>query len=395
MLEEKGKIIINDENLFKILNEVNIPSFLDEWGPEHVIQVYDPGLNMHGFLVIDNTALGQGNGSIILSRHITLLEVFKLARTMTWKCALANIPFGGAKAGIKADPSEINKKQFIQSFAKKISPYVPNRYIASPDDNIGEKEIEAFVDVVGDLKSATGKPERLGGIPREVGTTGFGVGVSVEVGFELIHDLIDLPDTLSETRIAIQGFGEIGLSTGRYLYNKGARIIALSDPWGTIFKSDGLDLIKVEDYASSTDSKRSVRNCKELGVQRLKREDIFDIDCDIFIRCSRNDPMNNELQANFIVEAANNVKRINNNQTLHENGKIVLPDLLVNAGGVITAYAEHRRMNVGETFSLIESKIRENTELILQRSIETGFSPRLVAKDIAKERVKKAMERKI
>ena len=85
-------------------DNVNVPAFLDRWGPENVVQVYNPKLGVQGVLVIDNTALGPGKGGIRLSSNITPLEVFRLARGMTWKCALADIPFGGAKSGIRADP---------------------------------------------------------------------------------------------------------------------------------------------------------------------------------------------------------------------------------------------------------------------------------------------------
>jgi len=381
------------------LTEVNVSSFLDNWGPEHFVQVYDPDLNMHGFLVIDNTILGPGTGGIRISPTINPLEVFRLARTMTWKCALADIPFGGARSGIRADPSKIDKIQYIRSFANKISPYVPNRYVAAPDENIGEKEIEVFVEAVGDLQAATGKPERLGGIPHETGATGFGVGVSIETGLKLIHDLIHLPDDLSETRIAIHGFGNVGLSTGRYLFKKGATIVALSDKWGTILNSEGIDFVRAERYSSATSAKHSVRNCKDPGSDSLKKDEIFGVDCDIFVVCTcRNIVSANTcyaLKAKYVVEAANNVTRTDAERALYDRGTIVLPDILTNAGSVIAAYAEHRRMDGDEAFSLIESKMMKNTEIVLLRSIETGLRPRHIANEIAKERVLDAMESKL
>ncbi|GAH14283.1 unnamed protein product, partial [marine sediment metagenome] len=110
----------------------DLNNLLDSWGPEEVIQVYDPNTGMQGFLVIDNTALGPGKGGIRISSTVTPLEVFGLARAMTWKCALADIPFGGAKSGIRADPYTIDKLKFVKEFAKKIAPSVPSRYVSAP-----------------------------------------------------------------------------------------------------------------------------------------------------------------------------------------------------------------------------------------------------------------------
>ena len=107
-----GKLIDDFENS-------NIATFLDRWGPEEVLQVYDSEINMQGILIIDNTLLGPGNGGIQISPMATPQKIFQLARTRTWTCALSNVPFGGAKAGIKANPCHINKIQYIKSFAKK------------------------------------------------------------------------------------------------------------------------------------------------------------------------------------------------------------------------------------------------------------------------------------
>jgi len=203
---QKTYQIQESESVTKELREVNVPAFLDRWGPENVIQVYDPELGMRGVLVIDNTCLGPGKGGIRISSTVTPFEVFRLARAMTWKCALAGIPFGGAKSGIRADPFKIDKTKMMKAFAKLIAPYVPGRYIAAPDMNVGEKEIEAFVEAVGDLRGATGKPIKLGGIPHELGTTGFGVGVALETSLKIISHKIDLPENLSDVRVAIQGF---------------------------------------------------------------------------------------------------------------------------------------------------------------------------------------------
>jgi len=118
----------------------------DEFGPEYVIKVYNPKLGMQGILVIDNTAAGPGKGGIRMTDNITEEEVFRLARTMTWKTALFDLPFGGAKAGIIwSGGNDDLKKRLVQSFARAIKIHTPEKYVAAPDVNTGEKEMAWFV----------------------------------------------------------------------------------------------------------------------------------------------------------------------------------------------------------------------------------------------------------
>ena len=103
MVKKNTKTVMESKYIADVFDNVNVPAFLDRWGPENVVQVYNPQLGIQGILVIDNTAMGPGKGGIRISPTVTPLEVFRLARAMTWKCALANIPFGGAKSGIRVE----------------------------------------------------------------------------------------------------------------------------------------------------------------------------------------------------------------------------------------------------------------------------------------------------
>lgn len=217
----------------------------DQFGPELILEVWDPKLKMEGFLVIDNTTLGPGKGGIRMTANVSVEEVFRLARTMTFKNALSDLPFGGAKAGIiwPASPklkrgekggSKQLKKDYIQSFAKAITLLTPRKYIAGPDVNTGEEEMEWFVKATGNWRSATGKPgdycmkvfgkkgERCG-IPHEFGSTGFGVAQATEVAAALAG----LP--LKKATVAIHGFGNVGTFTYQYLTDMGAKVIALAE----------------------------------------------------------------------------------------------------------------------------------------------------------------------
>ncbi|MDO8655259.1 MAG: Glu/Leu/Phe/Val dehydrogenase dimerization domain-containing protein, partial [bacterium] len=195
---------------------------------EYRVEVYDPKTGMRGFLVIDSTTLGPGKGGIRMTPDITEEEVARLAKTMTFKNALADIPFGGAKGGIIWNGgSDELKKQYVQSYARAIKPFVPKKYIAGPDVNTGEREMQWFVEATGIWRSATGKPANLCmklfgkpgekcGIPHEFGSTGFGVAQAVAVAAELKG--LDI----KKATVAIEGFGNVGSFAFKYLKEMGA-----------------------------------------------------------------------------------------------------------------------------------------------------------------------------
>ncbi|MEO0248403.1 MAG: Glu/Leu/Phe/Val dehydrogenase dimerization domain-containing protein, partial [candidate division WOR-3 bacterium] len=148
---------------------------IDGIGPERVLEVYDQKTGMHGVAVIDNTARGVGKGGIRMVPDLTTAEVRGLARAMTWKNAMADIPFGGAKSGIRADPRKLapaQKEAIVRAFARKISELVPKHYIAGPDMNMTEKEMAYFADELQTPMACTGKPAQMGGLPHELGSTG-------------------------------------------------------------------------------------------------------------------------------------------------------------------------------------------------------------------------------
>lgn len=381
--------------LEEMLENINVAAFTDRWGPEKVIRVYDPDIGMEGILCIDNTALGPGKGGIRIRASVTPAEVFKLARTMTWKCALADLPFGGAKGGICADPYTIDKIKYMKSFARAVSVFCPSQWVSAPDMNVGEREIAAFVEEIGDLKAATGKPERLGGIPHELGTTGFGVGVSIETTLEVLSQLAPIQESLTGLKVAIQGFGNVGSELAKYLVNKGAKIVGISDYWGAVYNPDGVDISKALKHAYATDEARSIKHCK--GVTEVPRDDLLYVDCDILVPAAVAKVITaenaNRIRTKLVVEAANIPTTAQAEEMLFKRGVLVIPDMLVNAGGVIGSYVEYLGKSADEAFAMIDSKIRKNTKQVLETSInsEKITLPRTVAMKIAMERVSKAM----
>jgi glutamate dehydrogenase/leucine dehydrogenase len=342
----------------------------DEWGPEYMVQVSKPEINLVGFLVIDNTTLGPGKGGIRMTPNVTEEEVRRLARAMTWKNALAGIPFGGAKAGIVwQGGSDQQKKELIQAFAKAIKIFTPGKYIAGPDVNTGEKEMQWFVEATGNWKTATGKPAKLCmlvfgkggtvqqcGIPHEFGSTGFGVAHSTKVA----ASMIGLP--LKGATVAIHGFGNVGSFTAKYLKTMGAKIIAVATKEGAVYKG-----------------------------KKISPADFWKVPVDILIPASVTDVINDtnkhHIKAKLIVEGANIPMQESVEAELFKKGILIVPDFVANAGGVISSYAEYRGYNPKRMFETVKTKITKSTRLVLERALKEHLNPRTIALQIAKEKL--------
>ncbi len=353
----------------------------DEFGPEKMIEVYDPKVKMHGFLVVDNTVNGPGKGGIRMTPSVTMEEVYRLARAMTWKNALAELPFGGAKSGITYNKGD-DKSILIKSFAKSIKQFIPDSYIAGPDVNTGENEMALIVEELKNRKACTGKPKKMGGLPHELGSTGFGVAHSTAVAIE--HLNMDI----NGTTIAIEGFGNVGTFTMKFLSEWGAKIIAVSDSKGVIYNENGLsyeELIKIKNQTSS------VINYKPGRL--LSNRDIFELGLDVLIPSALPDVINknnvDKIKAKIIVEAANIPMKEEMETLLYKKNVLIVPDFAANAGGVISSYAEWSDKGEKEMFRMVETKITKNVKLVLENSKNKKIKPRDAALEIAKERIKK------
>lgn len=369
----------------------------DEFGPEYVVRVTDPRLGMEGFLVIDNTALGPGKGGMRMTPDVSAHEVFRLARTMTWKNAMAGIPFGGAKSGIVwKGGSHDEKRAVIQSFARALKPLIPKKYIGGPDVNTGEREMQWFAEAHGNWRSVTGKPanycmEAFGkkgekcGIPHEFGSTGFGVSRATSVAAELLG--IDL----RHARVAIEGFGNVGSFAFKHLRELGATIVAVADKDGTAYNEKGLD----EDVLTKLKaSGKSVG--KYPKAQQLGHDDIFTLPVDVLIPAAVTDVINdknkNKIKAKLIVEGANIPMTEDVERELYDRGIFAIPDFIANAGGVISSYAEYRGYNPKRMFELVERKITDTVRAVVSASLATRKFPRAVAMELAQEKVRAKMK---
>jgi len=364
----------------------------DKWGPEYIIKVYEPKLGLKGILVIDNTSRGPGKGGIRMTPSVTEEEVFRLARTMTWKNALADIPFGGAKAGIifspeqkkisaEGGPASGGKKDLLQAFARALKVFVPAKYIAGPDVNTGEQEMQWFVEATKDRKTATGKPKRLGGLPHELGSTGFGVAKAAEIAARLKG--LDL----KKARVAIEGFGNVGSFAFKFLKQMGAKIVAVSDSRSTALREQGFSHSKLLELKARGKSVGDYRDAK-----KMKREDVFALPVDILVLATVTDVITdknkNSVTAKIIVEGSNIPMRERIEEELFRRGILIVPDFVANAGGVISSYAEYRGSSSEKMFELVRRKITKTAQLVLAESLKKGVSPRKIALSLAKKRIK-------
>lgn len=372
----------------------------DEYGPEYVVRVKDVPLGMEGFLVIHNTVLGPGKGGIRMTADVTEEEVGRLASTMTWKNALADIPFGGAKAGIRwAGGTDEEKKAVVQSFAKALKPFLIKKYIAGPDVATGERDMQWFVEAVGNWRAATGKPaaycmRKFGkpgekcGLPHEFGSTGFGVAQSTRVAMEMLN----IP--LEGATVGIHGFGNVGTFAYQFLTEMGARVVSLADASGAAYSPDGFDPAHI---AMMIRERIPIAIGLEKNVVPMR--EFWEAPYNVLIPASVTDvinPSNKDIiQAEIIVEAGNIPMSEEIEHELSERGIVIVPDFVANAGGVISSYAEYRGYNPKRMFELVERKVARTTRAVLRGSMKTGKDPRTVGLEIAKQRIeKKAAKRR-
>jgi glutamate dehydrogenase (NAD(P)+) len=399
-------------------------SEMDEWGPEKVLQVYDPDTDMKGVLVIDNTSTGPGKGGIRFAESVTPSEIFKLARTMTWKCAASGLPFGGAKGGIIADPNKVDRVEWMKSFAKMIKPYCPSQYIAATDVGTTELDMAVFAHEIGDMHACTGKPQELGGIPHELGTTGYGVSVAFDATLDFLKNLKDkgkdnnnFENSVSNTlqilkikrediKVIIQGFGNVGSFTAKFLNDLSIKVVGVSDVSGFVYDDKGLDIPQLMRDMREKEKLADLSNVQH-NYDVSDKDRIFEVQADIFIPAAMTGVINDKTAPKIlnqgiktIVEAANIPTTPSADQYLINNGVLIIPDFLANSGGVIGSFVEYQGRTEKEAFDLISYKITKNIKQSLSDSflkannnsdINPEVNVRRVATEITKQIVYRAM----
>lgn len=362
--------------------QIDLVTVADELGPAKVLFVREPGVGMEGVVVVDNIACGPSIGGVRMAPDIDAVEVFRLARAMTLKNAAAGLPHGGGKAGIAADPtcSPERKQALVRAFARAIADL--RDYIPGPDMGTNEQCMAWVHDEIG---RAVGLPRVVGGIPLDdIGATGVGVAVAADACAELLGLELD------GARVAVQGFGAVGIHAARCLAERGARLVAASDSHGAIENGHGLDV------AALTAHKHAGRAVAEFeGGQVIERDAVVGVECDVWIPAARPDVITEanvaQLRASFILQGANIPITEGAERILHQRGVWSIPDFIANAGGVICAATEYAGGGQQQALDAIAEKIGGNTREVIERARRDDVLPREAAQTMARARVSEAM----
>lgn len=358
----------------------------DQFGPELVVEVHRADIGLEGYLVIDNRKRGPGKGGVRMTGHVDKNEVARLARAMTLKTALAELPFGGAKSGIvwsRSGDNDGDKEVLFRGFIEAIAPYLGSHYVAAPDMNTGKPEMDMLVEVTDNPAATTGKSAKNGGIKNKSIATGFGVAVAAEAAVDTIEESLD------GMSVAIDGYGTVGRQAYLELESRGARVVATSDSKSGIYRKDGFDHTQLDELKDN----REAQLAQYPDAKEITHEELRLLDVDVLVLSSISDVITEDnyeqVKAKVIVQGANLPIVPGLEEKLHEMGVRVVPDIVANAGGVIASWLEHEKPGTteNEMLEVIRGKIQETTCMVLETCERENSYPRAVAVEVAHQRI--------
>ena len=384
-----------DDDLVNVLSEckkavtVSVPTRMDD----ETVNVFE------GFRVTHNIARGPSKGGIRYHPDVTLDEVKALAMWMTWKCALMGIPFGGAKGGVVCDPKVLSPRELERMTRRFTSEIIleigPERDIPAPDVGTDARVMAWIFDTYSMNKGhsvlgvVTGKPLAIGGsLGREEATARGGL-------FALRGALRKRRMAEQDLTVAIQGFGNVGSYLAKFLAEGGARIIALSDSRAALYNPNGIDVAAAFAHKAETGSLAGLR-----GADSITNDELLLVDCDVLAPCALEQVIHEgnaaQVKAKLVLEGANGPTTPAADAMLEDNGVLVLPDVLANAGGVVVSYFEGVQ-GLQEYFwkeSEVNAKLNDIVIRAFEETWETAqrreTSLRLAAYGLAVQRVAQA-----
>ncbi len=344
---------------------ISIPIQMDDGR----IEVFD------GYRVIHNDILGPSKGGIRYAPDVTLDEVKALAAWMTWKCAVMNIPFGGAKGAVKCDVTKLTRVELEKITRRYTSNLMdvfgPDKDIPAPDMNTNEQVMAWIMDTYSmhmrrtETAVVTGKPLIIGGSLGRREATGRGCMI-VTLG---AMEKLKIP--IKNSTIAVQGFGNVGSVAAQLLAEQGCTIIAISDISGGYYNAKGVDIPRALEYASKN---RSLKGWK--GGDRISQEELLELKCDVLLPAARemqivadNAP---NIKARIICEGANGPTDAGADSILQEKGILVIPDILANAGGVTVSYFEWAQDRAGYFWTL--DRVNRRLERMMLQSFDAVYN---------------------
>ena len=324
-----------------------------------------------GFRVQHNIARGPAKGGIRYTPDVTLDEVRALASWMTWKCAVVNIPFGGAKGGVICDPKKLSQgelERITRRYTSEIIDFIgPEKDVPAPDMNTNEQTMAWIMDTysmhVGRTVTSvvTGKPINIGGSRGRLEATGRGVRVACD------ESLRHLSLSREGCRVVVQGFGNVGSHTARLMHESGYKIVGIAEKDGGLYNANGLDIHQLLEYKYRNNTTLGFR-----GAEAMPSEELFESECEILIPAAMENVITSRnadrLKARIVVEGANGPTTAVADEILTEKRIFVVPDILANAGGVTASYFEWVQDRQGYFWK--EAVVNEQLETILRDSFD-------------------------
>lgn len=331
-----------------------------------------------GYRVQHSTLRGPGKGGIRFHHHVDIDDVKALAAMMTFKCAIVNLPFGGAKGGITANPRELTLNELerlTRRYTSSILPIIgPEKDIPAPDVGSNAQVMDWIMDTFSMNKGypiqgvVTGKDIDVGGSLGRKEATGRGITITA------LEILKVIGKGIQDMKVAIQGMGNVGSIAARLLYEKGAKITAVSDVSGAIYNKDGLDIPSIIDFLQ--EGKNLLKDYSTKNCVQINNQELLVSDCDILIPSAIENQItvNNadNIKAKIIIEGANGPTSEEADKILYNKGVIIVPDILANSGGVVVSYCEW----VQNIQSIIwdEKDVNNMLEKILVKAFEEVYT---------------------
>jgi glutamate dehydrogenase (NAD(P)+) len=330
-----------------------------------------------GYRVQHNIHRGPAKGGIRYHPDVSLEEVKALAMWMTWKCAVVNIPYGGAKGGVIVNPRELSQNELehlTRRFATEISILVgPDRDIPAPDVNTDSQIMAWIMDTISmhvgySVPAAvTGKPIEVGGSLGRTEATGRGVMICTLAALEY------LGMKPHQVKVAVQGFGNVGSVSAKLLEEAGCTIVAVSEDYGGIYNPLGLPIRRLLEYRKEEKSLRGFQ-----GAQEISNEDLLEVECDVLVPAAIGNQLTSrnagKVQARLIVEGANGPTTPEADEIFHKRDIFLVPDILANAGGVTVSYFEW--VQDLQSFFWSEHEVNQKLQAIMQRAFKEVLATR-------------------
>ncbi|ADQ67354.1 Glu/Leu/Phe/Val dehydrogenase [Halogeometricum borinquense] len=356
-----------------------------------------------GFRAQHDSVRGPYKGGLRFHPGVTREECIGLSMWMTWKCAVMDLPFGGAKGGVVVDPKDLSEEEverLTRRFAQELRDVVgPHTDIPAPDMGTDAQTMSWFMDAYSMQEGettpgvVTGKPPVIGGSEGRDGAPGRSVAI-------ITREAVKYYDwDLSETTVAVQGFGSVGANAARLLDDWGANVVAVSDVNGAIYDPDGLDTRDVPTHKEEPEAVMTYD-----APQKLSNEEILELDVDVLIPAAIGNVITadnaDDIQADVIVEGANGPTTFAADEMLTERGIPVIPDILANAGGVTVSYFEwlqdinRRAWSLERVHEELESEMNDAWNAVRDEVEARDVSWRDAAYIVALERIAEAHERR-